>query len=500
MAKQKTNFIERSINFLSPSMGLKRTQDRLAADAIRKYDAASSGRRTSSWGVSSTSPNAEVWGAGSALRDRSRELSRNNPYAKKAIQSITTSTVGTGIKAKIIASTPRIQKSAQIAWNDWANSTDCDFNDMKNFFGLQSLVMRTVAESGDCLILKRRNKDNKIPIELQVIEIDHLDASKTYEIRGGGYVFMGIEFNAKGKRAAYWLFDKHVGDSQLMGRTTSRRIPASDVLHIFEQLRPAQMLGVPFGASAMLRIRDLDEYNDAQIVRQKLAACYAVFIKRDSDSGAVVDQDTIDELERIEPGMITMLNGNDSVEFASPPTVENFAEFFRTSMQGAAAGYGTTYENITGDLSNVNFSSGRMGWIEFGRNVSEWQSNMMIPMFCNGVWKWFKEASELSSVRLGDATASWTPPRREMIDPVKETKGIADSVKAGLTSMPDAIRRNGQDPDEILNDIQEWNKELDSRGIILESDPRQKIIAAAESAGAPSKDNKNADDNEDKKN
>lgn len=494
----KPNLLERGIAYFSPSYALQRTQDRVANEAIRAYNAASRGRRTANWRATGASQNSEVLAAGAVLRNRSRELGRNNPFAKKALQSITTNTIGTGIKAKIVSDKPRPQKKAQLAWNEWANSTACDFNDFKNFYGIQSLVMRTVAESGDCLILKRRNKDNKIPIELQVVEIEHLDVSKTSNNSDGSFIFMGIEFDKKGKRVAYWLFNQHTGDSYHIGENKSKRIPATDVIHVFEQLRPEQQLGVPFGASAMMKMRDLDEFSDAEIVRQKIAACYAVFIRRDGDAGAVVDQEVIDEIERVEPGMVTMLSKDDSIETADPPNVDSFADFFKSSMQGAAAGYGTTYENVTGDLSNVNFSSGRMGWIEFHRNVQEWQNNMIIPMLCDKVWEWFKEASVLSNIDLNNVSTSWTPPRREMIDPVKETKGLMDAVKGGLISMPDAIIRQGQDPQETLDEIEAWNKELDEREIILESDPRQKI-KAKEQAGRPSKDNKNVDDNEDKK-
>lgn len=489
---EKANFLERSIAVFSPSWALKRARDKIAVEAVRSYDAASSGRRTSSWTTTGASANAEIYAAGAMLRNRSRELSRNNPFAKKAVQSITNNTIGTGIKAKIS------KKQNQKAWNRWAKSTACDFNGIKNFNGLQSLVMRSVVESGDCLILKRRNVKKDVPLELQVIEIDHLDINKNYELSGGGYVFMGIEFNKKGKRVAYYLFDNHIGDTRLYGTVSSRRIPASDVIHVFEQTRAAQMLGVPFGVSAFMRVRDMDEYNDAQVMRQKIAACYSVFISR--DGGVEVPQEDIDALERIEPATITVLNGNDKVEFGNPPTVENFGEFSRTIMQGVAAGYGTTYENITGDLSNVNFSSGRMGWIEFHRNVQEWQNNMIVPQFCDQVYSWFEEAAELSGDIKGKSDVSWTAPRREMIDPVKETKGLTDAIKAGLISAPDAIRQQGQDPDELIQEVKDWNKILDNAKIVFESDPRQKIKAQKEAVGRPSTDKESVDDNEDVKN
>jgi lambda family phage portal protein len=259
------------------------------------------------------------------------------------------------------------------------------------------------------------------------------------------------------------------------------------------------MVGVPFGVSAFLRVRDMDEYNDAQVVRQKIAACYSVFITANG-AGTIADtQAKVDDIERIEPGMIQVLSGGETVSFGTPPTVENFAEFSRTIMQGVAAGFGTTYENLTGDLNNVNFSSGRMGWIEHHRNIEDWQWNLMIPQFCDKVADWFIEAAQLAGIGDGKADFQWTPPRREMIDPVKEGKALMQLVRGGFMSLPDAIREQGYDPEELFAEIADTNKELDKLGIILDSDPRQGKEAKGDERGRPATDANNVDDDVDKK-
>ena len=478
----KLNWAERAINFISPEWGLKRQQAMAVSEHLRSYDAASRGRRTESWKSTGSSANTEIRVAAATLRNRSRELTRNNPFAKKALQSISNNTIGIGIRAKITSNSK--SKRVHKAWTEWSDSVQCDHEARKNFGGIQKMVMRAVIESGDCLILKRIDTQAKVPLKLMVMEIDYLDMNKTDSQvdANGEYNFLGIRFNKKGNRIGYWLFDEHPGETRTFTSLTSKLVSASSVIHVFEQLRPGQQLGVPFGVSAFLRARDMDEYNDAQVMRQKIAACYSVFITTDINASSTTQRA---EMERVEPGVIQQLGVGENVQFGQPPTVENFAEFHRTISQGIGAGYGTTYENVTGDYSNVNFSSGKMGHIEHHRNVEDWQWNMIIPQLLQPIFVWFTESVELKGIATGGVTAGWTPPRREMIDQAKEVKGILGALRAGLISPQDAILEQGYDPEEVLGEIVEWNKQIDAAGVILDSDPRQGKANSSGGAGRP---------------
>lgn len=478
--KFKLNWFERAIEFVSPEFALKRQQALLHASHLRSYDAASRGRRTSNWIANSTSANSEISAAATTLRNRSRDLSRNNPFAKKAVQSISNNTIGTGIRAKVNGS-----KRLKQAWTDWSDSTACDRDGRKTLGGIQKMVMRAVIESGDCLILKRIDRTAEIPLKLVVLEIDYLDMNKNdFKVdEQGNYNFLGIRFNKKGERIGYWLFDTHPGESMRGSSFVSKLVPADSVIHVFEQLRPGQQLGVPYGVSAFLRVRDMDEYNDAQVVRQKIAACYSVFIRTDHTISTAVERD---EMERVEPGIIQQLGAGEDVMFSTPPSVENFEEFHRTMMYGIGAGYGLTYQALTGDYSQVNFSSGKMGHIEFNRNIEDWQWNMVIPQFLQPVWNWFVEAADLRGIAASTAKCGWTPPRREMIDVAKEAKGINALIRMGLLSMPDAIAEQGYQPEEVVEEMVEWNKILDDNKLVLDSDPRQGKASADDRGRPPS--------------
>jgi lambda family phage portal protein len=469
------NLIDKAIGFLNPKAGLERARYRTAMgileeyDQKRAYDAASKGRRTDGWKATGTSANSELYYALDTLRNRSRELVRNNPYAKRIMKVVPNNVIGTGIRPTPMAENKNTSKKAKLLWKEWADKTACDFEGMHSMGGLQKLAMRAVIESGEVLILRRRTTSKLVPIELQVLEGDHIDSNKNGEgLPGGGYIMQGIEFNGKGKRVAIWMFSRHPGEQfRFPTDITSKRIPIEDVLHIYQVDRPGQVRGIPLMVSSMLRMKDFDDYEDAQLIRQKIAACFSVFVMDQQDSVFQGDAEAKEMAERVEPGIIEHLPPGKDVKFANPPGADGYADYSRKIQQGIAAGSGITYEAMTGDLSNVNFSSGRMGWIEMQREIEDWQWNTFIPQFCDKVWQWFNEAAIIAGSLRSSVPVTWTTPRRMMLDPVKETNAKISQIGAGLTTLTETLMEDGYDFDEVMEQKALENEKLKELGITL---------------------------------
>ncbi|MEM7308895.1 MAG: phage portal protein [Planctomycetota bacterium] len=466
----------------------------------RRYEAAARGRRTDGWRTSPSSAVAEIGPALALLRDRSRDLVRNNPWAKKAIGVHEARTVGTGI-----VPTPAVpdgaasglrRDGAELAarWKGWAETTECDAAGRTNLYGLQALAQRSVGEAGEALVRRRwrRTSDGlTVPLQLQLLEPDHLDLSKTEPLKSGNHVLQGVEFNKIGRRVAYWMHREHPGGSIYGLRTRSYgepvRVPASEVLHIFRSERIGQVRGVPWGASCLLKLRDFDDYDDATLLRQKIAACFAAFV-RDIDSTIGEDSSLQKDasgrrIDEIEPGMVQELGPGQDVTFSSPPPAMGFRDYSEITLHAIAAGYGVTYEALSGDLSRVNFSSGRMGWLEMEAAIRTWRRNEFIPQFCQGVWGWFLDGALLAGHADARVPARWTPPRREMLDPLKEVKALREAVRSGFTSLSDALRSLGHDPEEVLEELKSDLDLLDKLGIELDSDPRKGGAATAGGQG-----------------
>jgi lambda family phage portal protein len=323
--------------------------------------------------------------------------------------------------------------------------------------------MLTVAMSGECFVLRRIVKStiNPYGLQLQVLEPEFLDTSKNEE-GTSARIASGIQYDAQGRRAGYWLYTTNPADDP---GAESKLIPLSELIYVYDPDRPGQHRGVPFSASVILKVKDLDDYDDAELYGKKIAACYAGFrtnANPERMDGAADEQG--DEIERIEPGMIYKLAPGEQMQFATPPVSSSYPDFVRTHRQAIAAGMGITYEQLTGDYSNVNFSSGRMGWIEFSRNVEAWQWHMLIPMFCARVYDWFlTQVAIARGITPGPGMrVDWTPPRREMIDPVKEVAGMTATMQAGLQSWSETVRQMGYLPEQVFEeikaDIKNWKE------------------------------------------
>jgi len=474
------NLIERLISFVSPSWGLEReiARQTLGNMQERAYEAAAHGRRTSNWWATGSSATTEASVSIKRLRDRSREMVRNNGWANKAIRVISNNVIGSGIllSVKVRKGNKNTATKIKDAWKDWADDARCDFDGRMNFYGLQKLMMRAVAEGGECLIVKFIDAKTQ-RLQIRLLEGDYIDTLKHNvgeQNSGQPFDFYGIRYDADGKRIGIWLYDRHPEN----GTYGSKLYDESQVIHVYEVLRAGQARGVPMGVSGFLRLRDYNDYEDAHLVRQKVAACYSVFVRNDTGGlpSAQKGTDPANQLKRIEPGTVHYLGNGQDITFATPPPVEGYDSYTRKILQGVAASYNITYEALTGDLSNVNFSSGRMGWIEYQRVVEEQQRDIMIPALSK-VFAWFMDYLALSQGLKAEVVAEWTLPRREMIDPVKETNAMIAQIQAGLKSYDESLRELGYDPDDTLREIAEFNTKVDAQKIILTTDPRHKLQA-----------------------
>ncbi len=493
------HWLDRWTQGLAPRWTLKRVRARVAAEFLaRHYEAASPGRRTSGWTKQSGDANASMAAALSLLRQHARDLVRNNPYAESALATIADHAVGWGITAKPSrAAGAQLQKRATEFWKAWAQTPACDADGREDFYGLQKLIMRTVAESGEVLIRRRwrRTEDGlPIPLQLQVIEPDFLDTLRDgMALPNRGRIIQGIEFDALGRRAAYWLFREHPGATLISSRGfgISDRVPASEILHVFKRKRPGQARGASWFAPVLLRMKDFDTYEDAALVKQKIAACLAV-ITSDIDGSApplgATDPEK-PEVDTLEPGMILNMPPGRSVAVVEPPVISEHAAYAETVLRGIATGLGMTYEDLTGNYTNLPFSAARMSRLRHWARVDDWRWQMLIPQFCAPAWQWAMEAAMI--VGLPEIPgAEWSAPPMPMIEPDKEGLAYQRNIRTGIMSISEAIRERGYDPDDLLEEFAADLKKLDRLGIILDSDPRKTTQAgnprdAAKAATAP---------------
>lgn len=478
------NVLDRVIDAVAPQWGMRRARARALTLELRHYEGGSRGRRTSGWRHPSTDANAAAQPYMVRLRESARDLVRNNGHAESALDTISAHAVGTGIIAKPADGSAKVAE----VWKAWAETTDCDSDGRADFYGLQDLVMRAVAESGECIIRRRPRRPGDglaLPLQLQVLEPDYLDLAKTnIRLSNGGRILHGVEYDMIGRRVAYWLFREHPGSS-LSTASESYRVPAESVLHVFRQMRPGQVRGVSWFAPVLLKFKDYDEYSDATLMKQKIAACLAVFVTDVDGSSpplgtAVTSGDQ--DLDLLEPGLIQNVPPGRTVQVVQPPSVREHSDYSRTTLREIATGLGVTYEDLTGDYDGLPFSAARMSRLRHLLRVERWRWRTLIPQFCDPVWRWALEAAQLENKLSGvvDAEgvyvgprAKWTAPPLPMVNPEVETRANKEAVRSGQKSLSEVIRELGYDPEDVLKEIAEDFALADKLGIVLDCDPRK---------------------------
>jgi len=482
--KVDPNWLDNVVGVFSPQRKFKRLQYRHALTHLekRKYDGASRGRRTKNWNPRGTDANAETFKSLRILRNRSRDLVRNDAHAERGIRLIETDTVGTGLVANIRGRSAIKSDRIKQLWEDWAESTACDYDGIHNFRGLQRIVMRALSEGGEAVVRRRivNNNNGLPPVQLQILEGDFINdlSVVNFVTSSGNPVIQGVEFDRNtGKRVAYHLFKTHPGSMGLginvQSSLATIAIPADEIAHVFRQDRAGQVRGVPWMAPAMLRMKDLSDYEDAQLVRQKIASCFTAFVK-DFEAVETETEEEQDELgDTLEPGIIEHLPPGKDISFADPPEVQNYDEYTSAQLRAIAVALGVSVAALTENLKDVNFSSGRMGHIQYQRNIDVWRWQILAPMFLRKTFNWFLMGADLMGTDVSGISASWTAPRREMIDPTKEVPAKIKAIRSGLTTWSEAIRDQGRNPEEHLEELSEDFDKFDEQDLTLDTDPRK---------------------------
>lgn len=443
--------INRWLATVAPQAALRRETAQVKFKALMNYDGASRGRRTAGWKATGTDADAAAFGSRARLRQISRDMIRNRPYAVRGQAVVVNNVVGSGAVPSIDNDSADQKTKLEELVIGHLNSKQLDtFGDL-NIKGIQRVAMNAVFESGEVL-LRRRMRDTTrdpnllLPFQVQLMEADHLDDSLTSH--GGNEIREGVEYDQWGKVVAYWLFDQHPGSASLSKDYKSKRVAASEIIHVRRLDRPAQTRGVPWLAPVILTMGELSDYQEAQNLKQKISALLAGVIESDASDGAVsFEEDDLPGLEDLAPGALVHAKSGQKVNWSSPPTVDGYDQVMRQGLAACAMGLGLTYESLAGDLSRVNFASGKMGRMEMDRNIETWQQEILIDQLCGGIGQWCREALPLVvPERRALWVIKWTPQRRPLIDPTREVKAMTAQIDAKLTSRQRVIRQLGGDP------------------------------------------------------
>ncbi len=462
------------------------------------YEAGAYTRRTRGWNAPTTSANQAILASLSTLRDRSRAATRNDGYAKGVIDKLVSNIIGTGIKPLSQAEDPKFRRDIQALWLRWTYESDAD--GLLDFEGQQGQAVRTWLEAGEAFgrIRLRLPADGlSVPLQVQVLEPE-LCPYQYNMFSSGLKVRAGIEFNLIGSRSAYYFYPSRpelddFDPSQL------RRLDAASVIHLYDPLRPGQLRGIPHLTQALVNLYELDQYDDATLVRQKLANMFAGFIKRPADVGDLAELDTLTGLKAdthdgkplasLEPGLMQELDPGEEVQWSNPPDAgPGYPDFMRQQLYGVSAATGVPYEVLTGDMRGVNDRVVRVLLNEFRGRVAAWQHSIVAQAFCRPIWRaWMDRVVLSGALAIPRAeylrnperwtAVKWTPPRVPYIQPVQDIEAQKAAIRSGLTSRSATVSEYGEDAEAIDTEQAIDNQRADALGLTYDTDPRKVSVA-----------------------
>jgi len=308
----------------------------------------------------------------------------------------------------------------------------------------------------------RRAEDGlRVPLQLQMMPAEMLPMNHTQVASNGNRIRQGIEFDLVGRRVAYHFYRRHPGDvteQNFIGEMT--RVPASEVLHIIDPVEAGQLRGISKFAPAIVKLFLLDQYDDAELDRKKVAAMFAMFVTSPAQENPLAPAEEDIELS---PGLVTRLDPGEDVTLGQPAdsgaTYEPFQ--YRTLLQVSAA-LGIPYPYITNDMVKGNFSNSRLALIEFRRRVSAWQHGVMVFQMCRPIFtRWMDVAVFSGGIdlpryeqeRADYQRADWLPTKWDWVDPLKDANAELAQIEGGLKSRTQAIAERGYDAEEVDREI-----------------------------------------------
>lgn len=438
------------------------------------YESASTtGARAKSWRTSSAGPNAAAVQNLPLLRSRARDAIRNDPWAKTAIARLVSNTIGNGIQAHPQHPNDAVRKMQKQLWEDSCEEIDAD--DLFDMAGVQTLAARAFFSDGEVLVRRQLRSPREgfaVPMQIRLLEGDLLPMEKNEIVPGGGEIVNGVEFNMDGRRVAYHLLQRHPGE---YGRASTAnmqtvRVPADEIAHVFLALRPGQVRGVPELSTVLLRLKSLDNFDDAVLFRQEVSNLFVGFVTKppaepgmmgDPITGGATayDVDGFSPVVSLEPGSMQELAPGESVTFAEPPGAgTDYGPFVRQQLMAAAASVGMPYEVLTGDLRDVSDRVLRVILNEFRRSIEQIQWNVFIHQFCRKVWRWWVDACALSGAmpmadyyrrRRDYLRVRWVPQGWPYIHPVQDVTAKRMEIRSGLASRTGAVLSRGDDPEQV---------------------------------------------------
>lgn len=473
-------FIKQPAEVPAPSQAVAVVEQRPTRGALRAvantvtrmFKAGESDRLTMKWGTTPMTADTVVNRWQRTLVARSREQVANNDHAKAFIRMCRQNIVGSSgvmLQAQFKNAKGKLDKelneAIELSFARWGDRENCDVTGQESWRSMQTSSVAGAGGDGEFMIRLVTGADaGPWGFALQIL--DPIRCPVDYDVQrisgSKNFIRAGIEYTQYGRPVAYHLTTTTAEDSEYSaGGRHYVRIPAAEMVHGYKKEMIGQKRGLPWLATALYRLRNLNGYEDAAIINARIGASKMAFMKFAPGFGPQYDEEDPPEVD-IEPGTMGILpEGADIADWSPQSPGGDLGVMLKHMLRGISTGLGVPYNELAGDLEGVNFSSIRQGTLdsrEHWKEQQEWLIESLVkPVFA----AWFSYsmlAGKITNAKgkpvkfqaMDLQTAiSWQPRRWQWIDPRADVDAAVNSKNNFLASPGQIIREQGRDPQTV---------------------------------------------------
>lgn len=462
--------LENAIAKISPSWAYKRECFKQGLMELRSsYDAASHEKTSRNWSVFNDSAENLDKFERDTVRARARDLERNSDIMNSVTSAWKRNVVGGGYRVQAKTASPELNQQIEKLWKKWCKKRNCDVTGTQSLNQMIRMAVERKKIDGGILFVKAYTSEGVVPFQLQAIEVDEIYSEAVRPKRKQNRVVNGIEYNKYNKPQGYYIKQYSIDG---MESTEPRYVPAEDVIFYFSKRRPSQIREMSDMAPTVTRIRDANEFMDAVSVKERVNACLSVFIKRAIPTTGIGRNGNIDttrtsyEGKTLTPGMIKELNQGDEIQVVNPSgQATDATTFTKQQIRLIGSGQGLSYEAISRDMSQSNYSSARQGWIEDDLTYAE-EKELLIEVLDEIYETFVISASLAGKISISPAellgankdiylSHEWTQEPKAWIDPYKESNANMVALRTGQKTFKTIAAENGRDWKDQLDDMAE---------------------------------------------
>lgn len=478
----KLNAIDRLIGAVDPKKGAERAAWRSQYEAYRgNYDAGDTGRLQSQWNTMNQSAEMTDRYDRDRVRARARDLERNSDIMNSVLRAFRRNVVGSGLRVRVTTRDSVLDKTLEEMWDKWCKKRNCDVTGQQSFAQIVRMCVQRKMVDGGILVIKRYTNQGVLPFQLQIIEVDELDTTQIQPHKKENKVVGGIEYNQWNRPEGYWIRQYSIdGYTQV----TPLYVDAKEVIFYYSKRRPSQIREMSDLSAALVRVKDTNEFMSAVTIKEKIAACLAVFIKRTNPAGNLgratgpKRADISYEGKRIVPGMIMEMNAGDEAQMMNPAGQgADATSFIKTLQRMVSSASGLSYEATARDMSETNYASARQSMIEDDLTYDE-EMELLRESLLDEIYETFVISCWLAGVisvsqkefwgnKEKYFSHEWVVKPKRWIDPYKEANANGIALKTGQKTFQQICAESGRDWKKVIEEMEEANIYAEEHGIDL---------------------------------